>query len=33
MYTDGQAMADQIKGVDARESEADEDEANRGRLY
>ena len=27
----GQAMADQIKGADAREIEADEDEANRDR--
>ena len=31
--TDGQALADQTKGADAREIEADEDEANRDRLY
>ena len=44
MYTDkgkehssfppmGRRWADQIKGADAREIEADEDEANRDRLY
>ena len=31
--TYGQVLADQIAGADAREIDADEDEANRERLY